>query len=225
MKLYHCVNARSFRALWALEELDLNYELEVVPFPPRQHVEGFVDINPLGTIPAFIDGDLLMTESSAICQYLADKTPDNPLAVPPAHRDYGAYLNWLHHGEATLTFPQTLVLRYRQLEPPHRRQPQVVEDYARWYFGRLRLLKKALALNDHLCAGRFTMADISVGYALMLSEDLALDAGFPPEIRAYIDRLKQRPAWQRAQRIQVEAALKAGVSPIAPARESGSAES
>ena len=178
MKLYHCVNARSFRALGALEEIGTDYELVVLPFPPRQHVPGFLEINPLGTVPAFVEDDLVMTESAAICQYLADKAPDVPLAVPPGHRDHGAYLNWLHHGEATLTFPQTIVLRYRQFEPPQRRQPQVVEDYARWYFARLRLLKQALASRDYLCADRFTMADISVGYALMLTEDLALDAGF-----------------------------------------------
>ena len=74
--LYHCADARSFRALWALEELGLPYELTLMPFPPRHFVEGYRDLNPLGTVPAcFIDG-ALMTESAAILIDLADRHPD-----------------------------------------------------------------------------------------------------------------------------------------------------
>ncbi|MCQ4322483.1 glutathione S-transferase N-terminal domain-containing protein [Stutzerimonas stutzeri] len=64
--LYHCMSARSFRALWALEELGLDYELMMLPFPPRLFKKEYLSINPLGTIPAFFDGDTFMTESSAI---------------------------------------------------------------------------------------------------------------------------------------------------------------
>ena len=64
MKLYHCANARSLRPLWALEELGLDYELELLPFPPRVFKKAYLAINPLGTIPFFVDGDATMTESS-----------------------------------------------------------------------------------------------------------------------------------------------------------------
>ena len=57
MKLWHCNNARSLRPLWALEEMGLEYELEVMPFPPRFLHKPYMEINPLGTIPYFIDGD------------------------------------------------------------------------------------------------------------------------------------------------------------------------
>ncbi|MEC7605857.1 MAG: glutathione S-transferase N-terminal domain-containing protein, partial [Pseudomonadota bacterium] len=56
MKLYHCFNSRSLRPLWCLEEMGLEYELEVMPFPPRSEREGYLDINPLGTVPTLIDG-------------------------------------------------------------------------------------------------------------------------------------------------------------------------
>ena len=69
--LYHCAGARSFRALWALEELGLRYELKMLPFPPRVRAPGYLAINPLGTIPFLIDGETRMTESAAICHYLA----------------------------------------------------------------------------------------------------------------------------------------------------------
>ena len=96
----------------------------------------YLEVNPLGTIPLLIDGETRMTELAAICQYLAERYAGPPLAVRPDEPGYGAYLNALHFGEATLTFPQTIVLRYARLEPPERRLPQAVADYARWTLGR-----------------------------------------------------------------------------------------
>ena len=66
MKLWHCKNSRSLRPLWALEEMGLEYELEVLPFPPRFFKKEFLNDNVLGTVPYFSDGDITMTESSAI---------------------------------------------------------------------------------------------------------------------------------------------------------------
>ncbi len=154
--LYHCTAARSFRPLWALEELELPYDLKMLPFPPRAFAKEYLALNPLGTIPLLIDGDVRMTESAAIVQYLAARHGPTPLSVGADEPDYGAYLNWLHFGEATLTFPQTLVLRYGKLEPEPRRSPQVATDYAKWFFGRLRAVDAAVSGNDTLCGGRFT---------------------------------------------------------------------
>lgn len=202
IELYHCADARSFRALWALEELGLPYTLHLLPFPPRARAPEYLQLNPLGTIPLLVDGDTRMTESAAILQYLAVRHGPSPLAVAPEEPAYGAWLNLLHFGEATLTFPQTLVLRYRLLEPEARRQPQVADDYARWFLSRLRHVDRALEHAEHLCAGRFTMADVSVGYALLLARTLKLDAGFSPAVRAYWERLSARPAFLAAKRAQ-----------------------
>jgi glutathione S-transferase len=199
--LYHCADARSFRALWALEELGLSYELKLLPFPPRVLSPEYLEINPLGTIPFFMDGNTQMTESAAIVQYLATRH-GGPLAVGPDDPAYGEWLNWLHRGEATLTFPQTLVLRYTRLEPKERRNPQVAEDYARWFMARLRSVDAALEGADYLCAGRFTAADISVGYALLLARTLGLHERFSPAINAYWERLAGREAFQRAKAAQ-----------------------
>jgi len=62
MKLWHCHNARSLRPLWAMEEMGLEYELEVLPFPPRYFKKEFLDENVLGTVPFFKDGQTTMTE-------------------------------------------------------------------------------------------------------------------------------------------------------------------
>ena len=214
--LHHCVSARSFRPLWALEEIGVPYELKMLPFPPRVFARGFKDVNPLGTIPAFEDDALFMTESSAICQYLAARYSPGALDVASHEADFGRYLNFLHFGEATLTFPQTLVLRYAHLEPPERLQPQIVDDYARWFHARLRTLAPLLDAHDYLCAGRFTAADISVGYALMLAELLDLSDGFAPSIAEYWRRLREREGYLRAIGAQEAAALAQDV-PTTPA--------
>ena len=212
LTLYHCMNARSFRPLWALEELGLTYELKMLPFPPRVHQRDYLAINPLGTIPTLFDDEMRMTESAAICQYLATRYGPTPIAVAADEKDFGPYLNWLHFGEATLTFPQTIVLRYGQLEPPERRLPQATEDYARWFYGRLRGIEAALADREYLCAGRFTVADISVGYALWLANNIGLAGKFPEIVGAYWQKLKARDGYQRAVAAQKLAAEQQGVS-------------
>jgi glutathione S-transferase len=196
--LYHCARARSFRPLWTLEELGLPYELKMLPFPPRVFAKEYLGINPLGTIPLMLDGETRMTESAAIAQYLVTKYGPTPLAVGIDEPDYGAFLNWLHFGEATLTFPQALVLRYSKLEPEERRHPQVVEDYSKFFLGRLRMIETITTGNDYVCAGRFTAADISVGYALLLANRLGLASQFGPSVTAYWARLQQREGYLRA---------------------------
>src|ERR1700738_4902081 len=196
--LYHCHAARSFCPLWMLEELGLPYELKMLPFPPRVFAKEYLAINPLGTIPFMIDGEARMTESSGICHYLGIKYAPTPLMVDPSDPAYGAFLNWMYFSDATLTFPQTLVLRYTQLEPEERRNPQVAADYAKWFFGRLRGIEAAIADRDMLCGGRFTAADISVGYALLLAQNLGLSKDFTPGVTAYWQRLQGRDGFRRA---------------------------
>jgi len=216
IRLHHCVSARSFRPLWAMEELQLAYDLVMLPFPPRVHARDFLEVNPAGTIPAFSDGWTRMTESVAICEYLASRHDPGGLAVRPDEADYGAYLNWSDYGEATLTFPQTIVLRYGRFEPEARRLPQAVADYERWFLARLRSVDAALAGRGYLAAERFTVADISVGYALMLAGYLGLAERFPASIADYWERLSARPSFQRALAAQHAAALAQGV-PVTPA--------
>jgi glutathione S-transferase len=213
--LHHCVSARSFRPLWVLEELGLPYQLRMLAFPPRAVARHFLQDNPLGTVPLLVEGDTRMTESAAMCQYLAARHSPGALDVAVNDPAYGAYLNWLHMGEATLTFPQTLVLRYTHFEPTDRLQPQVVEDYSRWFLARLKAVDTALQQQEFLCAGRFTAADVSVGYALLLAQHLGLEPRFGEQVRAYWQRLQQRPAFARALDAQHRAAVEQGVPTIA----------
>lgn len=198
LRLYHCPGARSFRVLWTLEEMGLPYELTVLPFPPRVHAREYLEINPLGTVPTLFDGDMRMTESVAICQYLADRYGPTRLRVPIEDAEYGPYLNWMYFGEATLTAPLAVVVRYTEVEPAERRLAQAVEDWSRFFFGRLRALESALETRELLCCGRLTLADISVGLALMTAEYLHLGDGLGPNVRRYWARLQEYDSFRRS---------------------------
>ena len=144
-----------------------------------------------------------MTESSGICHYLAEKYGPFDIALTPDDPKYGEYVNWLYRSDATLTFPQTLVLRYTRLEPEERRIPQVVEDYSIWYLSRLRSVETALQDGrDYLLGDQFTIADIAIHYALFLGKSLGLDERYKPNCQRYLEALQHRPAVQRAQEKQ-----------------------
>ena len=197
MKLWHCAGARSLRPLWTLEELGMPYDLEVLPFPPRVFQRDYLEVNVLGTVPYFTHGDVEMTESCAICHYLTSLPGGEALAVAPDHPDYAQWLNWLCHADATLTFPQTIVLRYTVLEPSDEKKA-VADDYGRWFIARLRRLNAHLEDHDYLAADHFTIADIAVAYALYFGRTLQLDEHYKPQTRAYLDRMCERAAFQRA---------------------------
>ncbi len=201
MKLWHCRGARSLRALWALEEMGLDYEVHIMPFPPRLFEKEYLEVNPLGTIPYLIDGEARMTESSGICLYLVEKYQQKDFGLDSDHPEYADYLNWLFHSDATLTFPQTLVMRYFHLEPTPEKQGVAI-DYAKWFFARLRLLDNHLKDREYLCDNRFTVADIAVGYAIYLSKEMKLtdivDRTLTPQVEDWYARLTERPAFQRA---------------------------
>jgi len=197
-----------------LEECGIPYELKMLPFPPRYAARTYLQVNPLGTVPALFDGEVRMTESAAMCQYIAARYGPAAMDVKPDEASFGAYLNWVHFGEATLTFPQTIVLRYGRFETPERRNPQVEEDYRRWFLARLRAIDAVLSGQDYLCASRFTAADISVGYALMLAEFLDMESKFPAAVREYWQRLKNRDGYRKALEAQHQAAIGQKVSVV-----------
>jgi len=205
--LHHTADARSFRALWLLEEIKtVPYALNTMVFPPRLSTPAYLEINPTGSVPTLQDGALTIHESAAILEYLAARHAPDTLGVHSDDPAWGEWLHWLHFGEASLTTPLATLLRYAHTEPPERRQPAVVEDCRAFFFNRLLLVEQALSGRDHLAAGRFTAADISVGYALMLACMLGLGKDFPPALQAYWTRLKSRPGFDAAKRAQEMAA-------------------
>ena len=182
--------------MWTAEEVGVSYESEMMPFPPRFLHKEYMDVNILGTIPYLIDGEVEMTESVAMCQYLVDLYGPTDLKVSIDEPDYHHYLNWLAHSDATLTFPQTVVLRYTFQEVGV--ADQAAEGYRRWFVARLKLLEKSLDSREYLCSNRFTIADICVSYAIYLAKTLQIEEAFKPNIKRWTDMLFARDGFKRA---------------------------
>ena len=107
--LYTCARSRGLRATWAAEEAGVDIDLEILPFPPRYLAPGYLEINPLGTVPLLVDGETRLTESCAIAHYLATRGGFTDLAIAPGARDYGEYLDYTYHADATITFSEELI--------------------------------------------------------------------------------------------------------------------
>lgn len=198
--LYHCADARSLRCLWAVEEAGIDIDLRLLKFPPRAFEPDYRAVNPLMTVPGWGEDGRLMTESAAICERIAEGTP---LELRKGEPDYWDGRNWLHRGDATLTFPLAIMLRYTRVEPEERRLAQAAADYRAFFGGRAKSIEAALGDGrDWLVAGRFTIADIVIGYAAFLAT--TLDAGdlLGERTRAWLDRCMAREGFQRARERQ-----------------------
>jgi glutathione S-transferase len=199
--LYHCGDARSLRCLWAAEEAGMEVDLRVLPFPPRAFAPEYKEVNPLKTVPGWVENGVVLTESAAICERIAQ---GSALEVRPDEPDYWPYRNWLHRSDATLTFPLAVVIRYTRVEPPERRLAQAVEDYKAFFAGRVRSIEATLSDGrEWLCAQRFTIADICVGYAAFLARTLNAEDTLGEATVAWLDRLTARPAFIRARERQM----------------------
>jgi glutathione S-transferase len=120
-------------------------------------------------------------------------------------------MNWISHADATLTFPQTITLRYTKLEPG--KCEQAADDYAKWYLARLRMLDNSLADGrEFLVGNKFTIADICITYALFLSFNARLKLldgtlvadKYAPQTLAYMKRMTARPAFIASREKQTE---------------------
>ena len=206
--LYTCAGSRGLRATWAAEEAGTDIELKLLPFPPRFQAPEYLETNPLGTVPMLVEGDVSMTESCAIAHYLASRGDNPSLVVGPQEADYAAYLDFTYHADATITFPQTVFMRFALFEKD-KGWAEAGEAYAKWFWKRLVKLEQRLDGRDYLCAGRFTVADICCGYALILAGKVGLDEGVPQSLRDYRERLVSRDGYRRA--VEREAAGPAAI--------------
>ena len=202
MTVYSAPNTRAIRVIWVLEEIGAKAEIKSMPYPPRQHAPDYFAVNPTGMVPLLIDGEVRLSESMAICDYLATKH-GSPLVVPPNDPERPQFLQWLWYGESTLMTPLSRLNIVRQVERQFERKggPEVeaIIAGARDHVGeRLKMLEQRLEGRDFLAAGRLTLADISVSYPLHLVGMLGVDNLLGPRSVAYRERLRARPAYQRA---------------------------
>ncbi|QYE37132.1 HTH domain-containing protein (plasmid) [Polymorphobacter sp. PAMC 29334] len=198
IELYHGEHTRSLRVRWVLEEMGLPYKLAPVLFPPRTRQPGFLLENPLGSLPLLIDGAVRMTESMAICEFLAAKYGPTTLMVDPKEPGFADYRQFCWFGEAGLMPPVGVFLVYIMMTPPNDRPGKVIDNARATFARRLEAVVQVLRRSDYMAAERFTLADVSVGYALELADRLGEGTTYPIKVAAYLERLASRPAHQRA---------------------------
>ena len=196
--VYSAPNTRAIRVIWVLEEIGAKAEIKSMPYPPRQHAPDYFAVNPTGMVPLLIDGEVRLSESMAICDYLATKH-GSPLVVPADDPERPQFLQWLWYGESTLMTPLSRLNIVRQVERKGGPEVDVLIAGARDHIAaRLKMLEQRLEGRDFLAAGRLTLADISVSYPLHLVGMLGVDTLLGPRSVAYRERLRARPAHQRA---------------------------
>lgn len=204
--IYHVPSSRSQRIVWLMEEMQEAYRLESFGIPVP---ESFLQINPLGSVPTITDDDaeepITMFESIGILLYItgrrlvAGNDAAKALAVGPLPdpEHYAAHLQMLHFGEADLATPIGTVFRTRVFTG---------EQTNNTIADQLGQLEKRLAyLDSYLSDGRewvtgerFTIADISIGYAFLLAEFTKCEVQLPANVAAYWQRLQARPAYKRS---------------------------
>jgi glutathione S-transferase len=185
-----------------MEELGEPYELQTVSFPLDA---AFLAVSPTASLPTIVDGDIMMGESIAILQYLTgrrlQKSMELGLTVGPNPNPaaYAEHLQFLHLGEASLAAPLSLALRTQRLAPEEQKS-NFTADLCRDVFRRrLAVVDRQLSNGrTYLTGERLTIADISVGYALHLAQQRGAEALLTPRTLAYLERLRARPAFQRA---------------------------
>jgi|SRR5579871_6581720 len=195
LTIYHVPRTRSLRVIWLCEEMGVPYQVKTETF--GQPSAEFLEANPLGAFPAMRDGDVRMSESTAIMQYVAEKYGPTPLALRAEHPRFGDYLQFLTFGEASLAAYMNPVIATQFMAPEGQKENFTTEAAKGMFIRRLGAVEKKLEQGDYL-AGDFTAADISVGYALGLGEGFGLGEQYPAPVKAYSERLRARPAFQAA---------------------------
>ena len=202
LKIYHVPRFRSVRVIWLMEELGEPCEVVPAPWPLDQDFKARTGVL---AIPTIDDDGVVMGESVAILQYLTGRRIERSLELgltvgpKPDAEAYAEHLNWLHFGESSLMVHAAMLSRIRRLAPDAERAGFAAQACEGILDTRLGALERRLADGrPHLTGEAFTIADISVGYALGYARLRELDPMFGPLTKAYLDRVTERPAYRRA---------------------------
>ena len=198
MRIWHMPRSRSLRVIWLCEEMGLPYEIRRVSF--RGPDEELLAINPLGGVPVLEDeGGVRMIESVAMLLYVAGRYGPTPLALQPDDPAYACYLQWLIAGEASIAMPGNMLVYDRFRAPEGQKGGFLVEANQRKLQRGLEMMVETLKDGPWIAGDRFTIADMSAGYAIgVMQSILGMGDMVPPECAAYYARLSERPAFQRA---------------------------
>jgi glutathione S-transferase len=193
--IYNAPGSRSLRVVWMCEEMGLPYETRTDSIL-RPSAE-FRRIHPGVTFPVMIDGDLVLTESIAIIQYLGDRYGPTPLVKQPGEPGYALYLEYLVFGEASLAAFMTPLVATKFRAPAAQKDNFTVGMLKQMAAQRFESIERRLAASPYMAGESFTAADISVGYACSFAIGMEV-CPLGERTAAYWAKLQERPAFQRA---------------------------
>jgi glutathione S-transferase len=196
--VYGAWPTRSFRVIWALEELGLEYRMRPVDLRQRLADAEFIALNPAGFLPAIEDDGVTMVDSVAILEYIIARYGGGRFAPAPNDPGFPTYPQFLHLGESGLAAYLNIVVACRFMAPEGEKQNWGTRAAEQMFFNRLTLVTRQLARASMMAGNEFTAADISVIYALGMAERLGLAERFGPEIADYRNRMSARPAYKVA---------------------------
>lgn len=197
MKLYFASNTRAERIAWLLNELGLDYDIERYKLGDKaMRSPEFLAVSPNGRVPVLDDGNVRISESTAIAQYLLARYGDGRLAPATDSAEFPAYLQWMHYAEGMLMGPIGNYVVEAILLPPDRRSEVHAKRSLKLLGNLLKAVDAQLADRDYL-AGEFTAADCLTGHACIISQGIGVDLSEMPNLVAYIGRLKARPALEK----------------------------
>ncbi len=192
MKLYGFAPTRSIRAVWALQELGVDFELITVNLKVGENRRPeFLKINPAGKVPVLVDGDLVLTESVAIVLYLAEKYAEKGL-LPSDVKARAEVNRWLLFAATELEQPLWRIAHHTALLPRDKRLPADV------VLAREDFLAMAAVLEAHMKGRQFvvgdtvSVVDLVMGYTLDWANEVHL-LDTLPLLRAYMERMYARP--------------------------------
>jgi glutathione S-transferase len=200
LTLYHAAPSRSSIVRWMLEEVGEPYDIQLLSLSKgEQLAPDYLAINPMGKVPALRHGDAVITEAAAICSYLADEFPAAGLNIPIGDARRGPYLKWLFFGPSCIE--PAMIDRASPRKEEARRGMLGYGDFDTV----MEVVAKAVAHGPYLMGEQFTAADVVVGSTLRWGIMFKI---MPerPEFVAYVARLSQRAALQRAVALDQELA-------------------
>jgi glutathione S-transferase len=197
IKLWFAPRTRAIRIAWLLEELGLPYELERVEFE-RTNTAFFIQKTPFGKLPVIEDNGIVLGESGAIVEYILEQYGAGRLAPPVGSPSRALYLQWLHFAEGTAFPPLGIVIWMTLYRDDAAAHPGLVQDAVERAASGLEYLENHFGSGPWLLGEDFSAADIMMGFTLLAAQTVGvLDARFPT-IMAYLGRLLERPALQKA---------------------------
>jgi len=204
MKLYGMQHSRSFRVAWVLEEAGLAYDYEKIDLMKGQgNSPEFLAVNPGGKVPALDDDGFVLTESSAICSYVARKVPEKQL-IPDANNQLCAlYDQWCMFAMAELEQPLWAISRHTFVYEESRRAPAIIPSAKEEWSIALALVSQALEGKQYIVNEAFSVADILIVQSFMWAEAIQLDLEHD-NLRAYKANLMKRPAFIQAMAVEAE---------------------